>query len=124
MGGVLEYSGAALSNPIDVSGVVTLGSAAATTLTGPTLTTTNSGDVVVAVCNVVNQVTAVTAPFVSEGNPNNESADADYLPGATGSYTPTFTGTANGYCVSAAAFFPAITFTKDNTRQMMTGVGI
>jgi hypothetical protein len=87
MGGVLEYSGAALSNPIDVSGVVTLGSAAATTLTGPTLTTTNSGDVVVAVCNVVNQVTAVTAPFVSEGNPNNESADADYLPGATGSYT-------------------------------------
>jgi hypothetical protein len=120
-GGLLEYSGVALSSPIDVAGVVTQQTGATTS--GPNLTITNAGDVLVAVCNVGNTVTGVNAPWVSEGNPNNQSAVAQYLPGATGTYSPTFTGVSGGYCVSAAAFFPASTgnFT---TRRSLTRVGM
>jgi hypothetical protein len=121
-GGVLEYSGAALSSPVDVSNNVSNGSAAATTFTGPTLATTNPGDVVVAVCNPFNTVTAVTAPFTSRGNVNNAAADSDYIPGATGSYTPTFTGTTGGFCISAAAFLPAAS--GGTTMRTMTRVGM
>ena len=105
-GGLLEYSGAALGGALDVAGVVSIGGTGVTTFTGPTLTIHGSGDVITAVCNPVSTVTAVSAPFVSEGNVNNSSAMSQYLPGAIGSYTPTFTGTTGGFSISAAAFFP------------------
>lgn len=108
-----EYSGAATVSPVDVSGSVTQNSGLGlTTQVGPTVITTNAGDVLISVCEDPSTLVGVNAPwgnFLIDGL-TLATGSSDYHPGSAGSITgPTYTGsggTMNGV-VSVAAFLPA-----------------
>jgi hypothetical protein len=108
---VQEYSGINNATPVETSnaasGVVVGGS----TITTPSITIANGGDLLVAIGDLTAGLpTAVSAPWTGEtGNWGAIRDFATYLaPGSTGSFSATFTGGAAGHgATSIAAFQPA-----------------
>lgn len=109
---VYEYSGALASgNPVDTSsGSVSTGCSAAS-CSGPSITTTNSGDVIFAYSIPGVSITAVGAPYANFlGGTGNGQGAADYLPGSTVSgHQVVWTDSSGGDSVgtTTAAFLPA-----------------
>jgi hypothetical protein len=105
---VYEYSGVKTVAPLDASNNAESG-AFTTSQTGPTLTTTEAGDVLVAVSVTPNNLTAVSAPWGNFISQDGVCGMADYKPGTSGAISgAVFTGgTAMQGVVSEAAFLPA-----------------
>jgi hypothetical protein len=123
--GVIEYSGVAAS-PIEVAGQLSNAAPAGTANPGPSLTIANSGDVLVAFNNPANLINSVNAPWVAENALAAAFAQADYLPGATGTYNVTFNSNAAGagYASSAIAVKPqGASVGASTTRTILTGAG-
>jgi hypothetical protein len=108
---VYEYAGAATSSPVDVAGNLQTLNGGHTTMDGPSLTTTNAGDVIVNSMITGNNVTGVNSPFTDFlGTSNVACGIADYIPGAIGTYQATFTGGSDMHgAAGGVAFFPQST---------------
>jgi hypothetical protein len=100
--GITEYSGASSTSPLEISSNAS-GSGAPV---GPALTTLNTGSVLIATCYATSTGTSgVSSPWVS--TTGSLKFTADYLPGATGTYTANFTPvTSQAYVSSGASFVP------------------
>jgi len=108
---VYEYAGAATSSPVDVAGNLQTLNGGHTTMDGPSLTTTNAGDVIVNSMITGNNVTGVNSPFTDFlGTSNVACGIADYIPGAIGTYQATFTGGSDMHgAAGGVAFLPQST---------------
>lgn len=100
--GVTEYSGADTSAPLETSAhTSSTGSPV-----GPALTTASTGSVLIAICEATSTgTTGVSSPWTS--TTVSIPFTADYLPGASGTYTANFTPTSSqAYVSSGASFLP------------------
>jgi hypothetical protein len=93
--GLIEYSGVS-SSTIEAAGQLSNAAPVGTSNPGPSLTIGNTGDVLIAFNNPANLINSVTAPWVSENTLPSSFAQADYLPGATGTFNVTFTSNTSG----------------------------
>lgn len=123
--GVIEYSGVSAS-PIEAAGQLSNAAPVGTANPGPSLTIGNAGDVLVAFNNPAGLINSVTAPWVAENTLPSSFAQADYLPGATGTYNVSFTsnGAGNGYASSTIAVKPqGASVGASTTNIALTGAG-
>jgi hypothetical protein len=102
-----EFSGVALSSPIDVTNTEIENSAASPNQ-GPTLITTNANDVLISVdTRDAQALTGVTAPWTFVTGSANDQGYAYYIASATGTYQAVFTPSANDKHTSVGAAFKA-----------------
>jgi hypothetical protein len=124
--GLIEYSGVSPS-PIEAAGQLSNAAPAGTVDPGPSLTILNAGDILVAFCNPANLINSVNAPWTAENALPNGFAQADYLPGATGTYNVTFNSNTSGggYASSSIAIrAQGATVGISTTRILKLGVGM
>lgn len=103
---LMEFSGVKTTSPIDNANALSQG--AGQPSTGPVLTVSNSGDLLITTINKsATIVTGITAPWVVASGTGDDNNVYLIAPGSTGNFHATYTPTSSdAYAASGVAFFP------------------
>jgi len=115
---ILEYSGVATTSPIDVAGNISAGSTGGGNPTGPSLTTTQDGDLIIALCSAHGiGIGGVNSPFTLRSNTDGEAV-ADYIGPVAGTYQAIFTPTGPSQLCSSGVAFTVVPAPTTSTSSM------